>query len=239
VTLDFWSTLYRSVPALHSRRLLCVQSALTSAGCDAITEPLLAGALQQAWTLWDRVWREEQRTWGGKEWLSAVLDHLDVALPEPLFATTVAALQTASLDTAVRPEDGTAEMLARLAPRYRLGLISDTGVTPGTVLRSLMERDGLLQHLDHLIFSDEFGRSKPYPDVFLAMLDRLAVRPQEAVHVGDRRRTDVAGARSVGMRTVRYAGIRDETDDAYPDADAVIESHDDLEAVLGEWALDA
>jgi len=70
------------------------------------------------------------------------------------------------------------------------------------------------------------------------MLDRLAVPPHEAVHVGDRLRTDVAGARSVGMRTVRYAGIRDEPDDAYPDADAVIQTHGDLEAVLGEWERD-
>jgi len=239
ITFDFWSTLYRSTRPSRLRRLLHIQSALSAVGHDDIAEASVADAMQQAWIVWDRVWREEQRTFEASRWLSLVLGELDLALPKSLFTTTVHAVQTASLDPAVIPADGTTDMLARLVPRFRLGVISDTGVTPGWVLRSLMKRDGLLHDFEYLIFSGEFGRSKPHPTVFLTMLDRLEVQPREAVHVGDLRRTDVAGARGVGMRSVRYAGIRDDRDDAYPEADAVIHSHDHLESVLEEWSHNA
>jgi FMN phosphatase YigB (HAD superfamily) len=239
ITFDFWSTLYRSTRSTHLRRVSSIKSALATAGRDDIGEEVVAGAVQQAWVLWDRIWRQEQRTLGAAEWLALVLDELDISLPTSVSTATVQALQTAALDLAILPADGLPGVLARLASHYRLGVISDTGATPGRVLRSLMRRDGLLHYIDYLIFSDEFGRSKPHPSVFLSMLSHLDVDPREAVHVGDLRRTDVAGARGVGMRTVRYTGIRDDPDIAHPEADAVIQTHEELEALLEQWEHEA
>lgn len=235
ITFDFWSTLYRVTRSSHSRRLQRIQAALASVGRHDIAETQVAEAVQQAWIVWDRVWREEHRTFGAVKWLVLVLDDLGVVLPRATFTETVHALETAHLEGTAMLADGTAEMLARLAPRYRLGLISDTGVTPGWVLRALLKRDGLLPHFTHLIFSDEFGHSKPHPAVFLAILDRLGVQSHQAVHVGDLRHTDISGARGIGMRTVRYAGIRDDRNAAYPDADAIINTHADLKSVLEKW----
>ena len=53
----------------------------------------------------------------------------------------------------------------------------------------------------------------------------------EAVHVGDLKFTDVAGARSAGMRVVRFTGCADDLEDG-PEADAVISSHAELEGAL-------
>jgi putative hydrolase of the HAD superfamily len=239
ITFDFWSTLYRSTPSTHLRRRQSIESALAAAGRDDVSEAAVARAVEQAWVVWHRVWSEEHRTLGAAEWLDLVMDGLDVSLPTSVSAAAVEALQTAALDLAILPADGVPEELARLAPHYRLGVISDTGTTPGSVLRSLMERDDLLYCFDYLVFSDEFGRSKPHPSVFLSMLSHLEVDPREAAHIGDRRRTDVAGARGVGMRTVRYAGIRDDSDIAHPEADAVIETYDELEALLARWEHEA
>ena len=232
ITFDFWGTLYRYTRSPRSRRLHCIHAALATVGRDEVTEEPLAEAIQRAWDTWDRVWRTEHRTFGTGEWLSLVLNHVGVALPDTMFSQTIQALETAILADTTVPVDGVPEVLTRLSKQYRLGLISDTGLSPGRVLRALLRRDGLLTRFAHLTFSDEFGRSKPHPDVFLAALDRLGALPRQAVHVGDLLHTDVVGARGVGMYTVRYIGVRDDRDVAYPDADAVIQNYAELPSVL-------
>ena len=57
--------------------------------------------------------------------------------------------------------------------------------------------------------------------------------PTRAAHVGDRRRTDVAGARALGMVSVRYAGWSDDPPENGPEADHVLTDHRDLCAALG------
>jgi FMN phosphatase YigB (HAD superfamily) len=52
------------------------------------------------------------------------------------------------------------------------------------------------------------------------------------VHVGDLRRTDVAGARGVGMASVRIRAAHDD-DSALPEGDHVAASHAELREILG------
>jgi len=53
------------------------------------------------------------------------------------------------------------------------------------------------------------------------------------MHVGDLRRTDIAGASAIGMRTVRYRALHDDPDmgDAI-EADFVLDSHRELPALI-------
>ncbi len=57
------------------------------------------------------------------------------------------------------------------------------------------------------------------------------MEPAHAAHIGDLRRTDIAGARRLGMRTVR---IRDHYDDPsdHAEADHVADSHAHLRDLL-------
>jgi putative hydrolase of the HAD superfamily len=132
------------------------------------------------------------------------------------------------------------QVLADLAGRYRLAIISDTGITPGRVLRQLLAGDNLTPYFTHLTFSDEVGRSKPHPSAFLTTLDALDATPAEAVHVGDLLRTDIAGAQAVGMRAVQYIGVSQDQANGLEDGrkitpDAVIRSHEELEPLLKRW----
>ena len=69
---------------------------------------------------------------------------------------------------------GVAETIPLLgAAGYKLGLISDTSLTPGRVLKEFMQSDGLLEHFSVLTFSDETGYRKPDPRMFLRTLDGL------------------------------------------------------------------
>ena len=131
-----------------------------------------------------------------------------------------------------RSLEGARATLERLRERgIRRALVCDTGFSPGRVVRHLLDRNGLLELLEVQIFSDEAGVPKPHPSLFRAALEPLGVEPPSAVHVGDLRRTDVAGGRGVGMGTVRIRDHYDDTTD-HPEADAVADSHAHLRRIL-------
>jgi putative hydrolase of the HAD superfamily len=98
---------------------------------------------------------------------------------------------------------GALDVLRSLHSRgMRLGLICNTGRTPGKMLRLVLDRLDLAPYLSVLSFSDEVGLRKPHPEIFLRTLSALGVAPAEAAHVGDDVTTDVAGSRGVGMRAI-------------------------------------
>lgn len=91
-------------------------------------------------------------------------------------------------------------VLERLHERYKLGLISNFGI-PECAWR-LLERFRLKGFFDVVIISAEVNRRKPSPEIFEMGLKALGVEASKAVFVGDRLDLDVAGPRSVGMRTI-------------------------------------
>jgi len=97
---------------------------------------------------------------------------------------------------------GAADVISRLAPRFKLGIISDTGVTPGNQIRRLLDNYGILSFFTTTVFSDETMVCKPRREAFESALKGLNVTPGEALHVGDLLRTDVTGAKAAGMKGV-------------------------------------
>ena len=55
----------------------------------------------------------------------------------------------------------------------KIGLISNTGMTPGTTFRAHLENIGLLGFFDVLTFSDEVKLSKPSEEIFRLTLRAL------------------------------------------------------------------
>jgi putative hydrolase of the HAD superfamily len=93
-------------------------------------------------------------------------------------------------------------VLEKLSSDYRMGIISDTGITPGRILRLVLEDANVLGFFKATIFSDETGYNKPHKVMFETALNSLGGKPSEAVHIGDLLETDVAGAQSIGMKIV-------------------------------------
>lgn len=83
--------------------------------------------------------------------------------------------------------------------RLRIGLCSNFSHS-GTA-RRVLEEAGLWQSLDAVVVSDAFGLRKPRREIFDEVVRRLGVAPDEALHVGDSLRADVAGAGAAGLRT--------------------------------------
>ena len=87
----------------------------------------------------------------------------------------------------------------------RVGLICNTGLTPGFALRRFLESEGVLEFFDFLVFSDEVGFRKPEQRVFDLAARKLGVDACSAVHVGDNLRVDVYGAKNAGFRAIHFA----------------------------------
>lgn len=233
ITFDFWNTLFVAVRAGDLRRQQ-IKLTLERAGYIDISEAHIERATGRAWREWDRVWEEEQRTFGAPHWVSLILDDLGVSPFEPEREALVRAMATSGMESRPPLIDGVDTVLPRLAQHHKLGLICDTGLSPGWMLREHMESHGILDYFTHLTFSDELGVSKPHPQAFLTALAHLDAPPEAAVHIGDYPRTDIAGAQAVGMRAVRFTGIYN-----WPDgmvrADAEIASYGELEPLLERW----
>ena len=106
----------------------------------------------------------------------------------------------------------------------RIGLISNTGMTPGTTFRTYLANTGMLDYFETLTFSDEVKKSKPGKEIFLLTLRSLNAAPEQTVHVGDSVRNDVAGAKLCGLKTVWITGFseRDDPDDPATEPDETV-----------------
>jgi len=108
-------------------------------------------------------------------------------------------------------------VLAELrAHGLKLGLVSNTG----------RDLDAFVAHhrldVDAAIGSGAFGRTKPHPSIFEAVLERIEVEPADAAMVGDSFEDDVEGARAAGIeraflldRDGRYPELEPRLPDLY------------------------
>jgi putative hydrolase of the HAD superfamily len=138
----------------------------------------------------------------------AVLEAVDPTLPEHLAPQQLAALVQAYANPALLAppavDEGARGALEWLAARgVTLGVVSNIMRTPGSVLRQILDRAGLLAPLKVLTFSDECGIRKPDPEIFRLTLGQMGVAPEDAVHVGDDPILDVEGARDAGMAVIQ------------------------------------
>ncbi len=81
----------------------------------------------------------------------------------------------------------------------KIGIVSN--LTTHIQLRKL-HKLGLSEYIDILVTSEEAGREKPHPSMFLFALNKLRVLPSEVLAVGDDPKTDIEGANAVGIDTV-------------------------------------
>ncbi len=147
------------------------------------------------------------------------------------FDKLVTAVQDVARNHPPRLAGGLENALGALAEKYRLVVISDTGLTPGRVVRRVFEDYGISQYFCDYSFSDENGKSKPDRYAFESVYERLGISPDEAWHVGDTEWTDVAGAKAVGAKACLYSGLSDDPVDGTR-ADFVLRKWNDVERLI-------
>ena len=235
VTLDFWNTIFVDSGGRERdrRRAEYLKAMLTEYGEQA-GDLAIQDALSQGYDHFDRQWRDEHRTPPAEEIVNVVLDALRSRVPSEARERLTTYFGRLVLEVAPEPTPGAAAVIAELAERYKLAVICDTGYSPGSVLRELLDKHGLTGAFDYLYFSNEGGVSKPDVRVFRRVLEELDVPAYQAAHVGDMERTDIAGAHAAGMLAVHFVGANGNDADEST-ADAVVRRFADLPAVLGSF----
>ncbi len=106
----------------------------------------------------------------------------------------------------------------------KLGLISNTGMTPGSTFRAYLEGEGVLGYFKELTFSDEVRLAKPSTEMFLMTLRAMGADPDQAIHVGDHVVNDVVGGKRSGMKTIWIEGYyeREDPEDRESEPDASV-----------------
>jgi putative hydrolase of the HAD superfamily len=192
-----------------------IRRAAVGALLEAVGRPLgeseLHALYREAGAEADRWWREEHRGYTADDRIRWMLRRLGIERPPDCehVARAVSAVDHALLELPPPLLEGTAEAVRRLAARFPLAIVSDTGFASGDAQDRLLERDGLLGHFAVRVYSCDIGHAKPRAEPFLAAADRIGIAPSEMLHIGDIERTDVRGALAAGLRAIRLDIVRD------------------------------
>ena len=209
LTIDLWDTLVQEVPrknpTLAKIRVTEMQSQLASFGFD-YDEETIDRAYRKSGEYCDSVWAKNKDI-PTDDHLAYMLDEIDTALVGRLKGNEYSEVKKNYAQALLRYPpvlmEGVMQTLEELSSRgYSLGLISNTGRTPGIVLRIVLEQLRIASFFDHMVFSDEVLVRKPEKRIFLDALRGLGASPAEALHIGNDPKDDYEGARLAGMSSV-------------------------------------
>ncbi len=209
VTFDLWETLLIDKPELDEARNRMryegLHKALLDSGIEIRLQDLKKGYEQSSFQL--------QAIWRGNKELSTIeqiqiitsATGLDFSVNAELART----LERAYVDPifAVPPElngDAPATLLEIRGRVRGIGLISNTGRSPGMALRELLRKYGIIESFDATIFSDEASSRKPDRTIFEKAATALGAELSKIVHIGDDPEADVWGAKNAGMKAVLF-----------------------------------
>jgi len=90
-------------------------------------------------------------------------------------------------------------VLESLHGRFRLGLVTN-GLS--CLQREKIQGVQIAPYFEAIAISGDLGIGKPQPAIFHAVLDRLAITPDQALMVGNGLKTDISGAQGIGMKAI-------------------------------------
>jgi putative hydrolase of the HAD superfamily len=200
ITFDLWNTLLVE-KTYTEKRIRLLAEALDAEG-QRVNWEALRFAYSAAQRRHDDLWSREYCHYPLAERLDDVLKGAAVTLSRTSKAHVMERYGELIHEDPPDLTEGAADTLSRLFTRFKLGIISDTGITSGNQIRRLLQGFGILHYFTATVFSDEILLCKPRQEVYESALSGLKVASREALHVGDLLRTDVAGAKAAGMKGV-------------------------------------
>jgi HAD superfamily hydrolase (TIGR01509 family) len=127
--------------------------------------------------------------------------------------------------------EGAVEAVERLAARWPLGLASSSN---REIIDAALDSGGLARFFGAAVSSEEVGRGKPAPDVYLETARRLDVDPRVAAAVEDSS-NGLLSARAAGMRVIAIPNRAfPPSHEALAAADVVLRSLEELTPAVVE-----
>ena len=221
IGFDLWETLITNPPDLtHTHKEVRLERMSRILGQPASR---LEGAYRDVWERCQDLYWSRDKDIPCRTQIDHFLEAMQLDLDEPAKKSLEEAYAFAIVDFLPVIVPGALDVLRELRARgFRLGLISNTGRTPGYALRAILDRLGF--RFDAMVFSNEHGECKPQRSIFEALRQSLGVEFEEMLFVGDNLYVDVHGAQQCGMAAIHFDPRQRGTAVAPPvDHDHVIE----------------
>ena len=206
----------------------------------------LDGVLLDSEGAWDAARRELVRERGGTwkesatremlgmsspEWSRYVAQELGVDLPPDAISDLVVERLLATYRDDLPLLPGAVEAVERLAARWPLGLASSSNPE---VIELALSESGLDGHFAAWVSSENVGRGKPAPDVYLEAARRLDVAPGDCVAIEDSE-NGIRSAHAAGLRVIAVPNQEFPPDpDSLALADLLVEALEELTPELVE-----
>jgi putative hydrolase of the HAD superfamily len=199
VTYDLWNTL------VHNRnygefRLPSLKKTLRENGYsfeDSVVEDAYMGGFRHSGRI---IRSENHRHVEPHEIVTEVLRLLGVE-KEALIDELALMYEDSFMCDPPKLKEGVFEAL-EYTKKYKVGLVSVTGMSPGRHVRGVMKGYGILDYFESLSFSDEVKWVKPNIKLYHHASEALGVAPEEVVHIGDSMKGDIVGAIDAGMKVI-------------------------------------
>jgi putative hydrolase of the HAD superfamily len=132
-------------------------------------------------------WRRALSRASGKEVSESIADKFLAALKEH--------------PTPIRLFSDTRRCLDHLRKEHRaLGVISNS--TSEARVRQILHAAGILDYFERVVSSGTEGVEKPDPEIFHRAVERMGLRPDEALYVGNLAHTDAKAAMAAGLHAL-------------------------------------
>lgn len=114
----------------------------------------------------------------------------------------------------------------------KTGLMSNT-IFPREEHEVDLKMFGLAPYLDFRMYSSEFGKRKPHPDIYLAGLNQIGLPAEQVLFVGDRYIEDIWGPQQTGMQGALKFREGREYPAPMPDGFPVMQNIAELLSIIG------
>jgi putative hydrolase of the HAD superfamily len=187
----------------HACEIRALKDAYRGAGYDVDREASWARIWEAYAPISASYWsRRAGRGWSRDEVIERIMRDTLVALEEDeRAASAIARAYWEGFSRAAYLNPGAREVLERLAPHFRLGLVTNG---ESSAQRGRLQATGLRQYLGCVVISDEAGYAKPAREIFDLALSELGVSAREALYVGDSVEHDYYGALNAGIDFCYY-----------------------------------
>ncbi|MBA31849.1 MAG: hypothetical protein CL748_04930 [Chloroflexi bacterium] len=170
------------------------------------------------------------------QWVSLGLNNLVLdtdKLTNNLVKDIATVIDDAFLEHPPQLLEGALDTLSLLREKYKIIMISNTGLTsPKAYIKWFKEID-LYDKFDGFFFSNELSLAKPSEKLFHMAFSSVNSLPEDVLHIGDNINTDICGAKKVGASTVWISNGNDYKFSCKPDF--FVESVIDIKKIIEQW----
>ena len=112
-------------------------------------------------------------------------------------------IQEGERDREIKTLKYASEVLDQLKSKFKLAIITNVEQTTSFKdVENVLKKAKILDFFDVILVSSEIGVNKPNERIFQIALEKLDVKPEEAIMIGNTISTDVFGGNRIGMKTV-------------------------------------